>query len=202
MPSSHGGVAGAIPAGCPARECRTCGVVEACGFATAAARVRTRRALGGEIGHWSSVILSHKTHRSYLTNDHHGTVRQPAERPSSNLESCGFDSHSCHSRQAGFCLRTCGGPPGRLLRPPSVAMWVRFPPGALGNAECGTRNSELGTRIGNPNSEFPIPHFVGLVLPTARIPGCQPGDAVQFPHEPLNNDGPFVRGSGRQVLSL
>lgn len=31
--------------------------------------------------------------------DPHGTVREPAERPSSNLGVCGFESHPCYSER-------------------------------------------------------------------------------------------------------
>ena len=106
----------------------------------------------------------------------------------SNLETVGSTPTRATPDRV-VCLRTCGGPPGRLLAAAFRAMWVRFPPGALEmrNAELGTRNSEY-----NPNSEFQFRISWGSFF---QRPGYQVVNLamrVQFPHEPLNNDGPFV----------
>src|SRR5262245_59966313 len=55
-----------------------------------------------------------------------GTVRQPAERPSSNLGECGFDSHPCYWSCVGRRWDA-----GRPVKPPHTARQVRFLTGAL-----------------------------------------------------------------------
>jgi hypothetical protein len=76
-----------------------------------------------------------------------GTVRQPAERPSSNLGVCGFDSHPCYWNCVGRRWDA-----GRPVKPPHTARQVRFLTGAL------TVRSSIGRTPGSrPERRGSIP---------------------------------------------
>lgn len=77
-----------------------------------------------------------------------GTVRQPAERPSSNLGDCGFDSHSCHSHLGGSAF-------GRAVvrRAACKAAALRGNVGSIPTRGTeGIRSAELKSKFRNPNS--------------------------------------------------
>ena len=104
-----------------------------------------------------------------------GTVREPAERPSSNLGGCGFESLSCYSGE-GPGLIAFGRAVGRQAACKAAALAGTV--GSIPTRGTGrTRNQEWLVRLfGIPNSAIETARSSN-----GRISGCQPDDAGSIP---------------------
>jgi hypothetical protein len=149
-----------------------------------------------------------------LKSARHGTVRQPAERPSSKLGDCGFDSHSCHpsSRRVGWALACPGALQVRLLpgalawtaehgpvvywqghHPLKVEMRVRLPSGLL---SCLDRSPGGGMADARA-SEARAPRGVGVQVSPRRLISTHCGWAGARPS--LINSERWVRHPDPQL---